>query len=492
MPSFVSPSTGSPAAPPTGKFWRSYIFNYKEGSTPALRDDLAGVKTLWNCKKNSPEQNGALGRLGLWCNKIQAWGNTPSQRIPQPVWLYHQHAGTCSEHGWFANAAGRAALIPMALDEGARFDHKWNEFYERGWKDFEPINGWINRQANDYWEDPSKILNACFIWRGDGFIWGYTERYSPVCTLHVTVSDANGRPVDGAAVTIDCPGAPGPFCMMGWTTSAGFCSFLLADNIDYFSCAIQSSLGNKAAQNLITNSKAGICVSYAPKLSGALPQLKAEAVTISPDTGASQKIVYTINAATEIVYGKHTYSFGGYSVPCTFSDSRQSGKIDYFICDEENFAKYTNGNSFNAAVLKRDAIAIDSSFTFPSGKNWYAVLSNEGKAASSSVASITIQLLTKKSAAARRPAASSLSGIRLRKRVHGTAMVFSWLSPETAPAFLDLYDSRGRCVRSLSSHGESSGEYSIAWNCVDMPEGMYYYLLRASRQKTKGTIAIVH
>ena len=197
LPTYIDPASGSPMAPPTGKFWRNYLFNNADAGYSFLKDTLSGFRTLWNCKKDSLETNGALGQLSLWINTVLPWGSAHYPRLPQPVYLYHWHTGTCSEHGWFANGVARSALIPATLTVAYRNNHKFNEFWERSWMEWEPIDHFINHPET--YENWSSIGNfkALFNWRGDGYIWTITDRYTPVCTLMVHIGDVEGNPVDG-------------------------------------------------------------------------------------------------------------------------------------------------------------------------------------------------------------------------------------------------------------------------------------------------------
>ncbi|MCX7727612.1 MAG: hypothetical protein N2053_12280, partial [Chitinispirillaceae bacterium] len=401
------------------------------------------------------------------------------------VWLYHQHGGTCSEHGWFANAAGRCALIPMTLNEASRFDHKWNMFYERGWKDFEPINGWINRMANDYWEDPSKILNGCFMWRGDGFIWGNTEQFTPVCTLNVVVLDNNSKPVDGALAIVDCPGRPGPFCLAGWTNSKGIVSFLLGDNIEYFSCAIQSVIGNVSAKNTISNSKGGMSILYTPKITASLPQLKIK-VTSSPSNNnvALQKISYNIEAESEIVYGKHNYSFDNYSFSSTFSEIQKGGSIDFFVLDEENFLKYKEGKEAEALLFCKDTTKIKGEFS-PMMEKVYFVISNEERCVVSSIAYVSFKMYSESNASIFYKKELQINSMNRVKIINGKEMIFILPSTCRGEVKLEVFKSNGVVVyRSSEILRDSEGKIFFKWGNLNITSGVYFYRILGGEKVT--------
>lgn len=500
LPTYIGTTVPEPASPPNGKFWRTYLWDHKEEGYGALCDTMEGITVLWKNRINSPTENGAIGRLSQWCNVIMPWGGHPAYRWPQPVYLYHQHCGTCSEHGWFASAAARTVLIPATLTKAPRNDHKWNEFYAAGWIDWEPINGWINRRdepshADDYWSDPSKPpLSGCFNWRGDGFIWNTTERYSEVCTLSVSVTDASGSPVDGARITIDADGVPGNFLVAGWTGSDGFCRFLLGDAIDLFTGAVHSSRGNVTQTAVIRNSRAEEKYEWSPQLSGSVSELPVQSAEPDASTGDNRiKIIYSINARTELVYGKHEYSLFNHSFPCTFTDERTTGSVDYFICNEENFNRCRQGEQFRAAVIGRNTVVLDTFFMTPEESgNWYLVVSGDKKAVVTSVASVSI-VLQRYDAAAVRPD-SVFFGPKIPSfsvHAHNGFLHATCTLPEKERVSLQLYSAAGKQVAILYKGFIGTGSISRSFPTVGFPAGIYFCRLVSTRFSRAGTIVVI-
>jgi hypothetical protein len=480
IPAFISKNSPNPTTPSQGKFWRTYLWDHKESGYGALCDTMKGITFLWANKVNSVSENGALGRLSQWCNLIMPWGGGyPEYRWPQPVYLYNQHKGTCSEHGWFASAAARTALIPVTLTKAPRFDHKWNEFYDGRWIDWEPINGWIDRMnepshANDYWSDPSKgPLNGCFNWRGDGFIWGTTEHFSAVCTLDVNVSDSKGSPVDGARVTIDADGVPGNFLMAGWTGSDGFCRFLLGDDIPTFTADVQSSRGVKNKTAVITGSVAGKRYQWAPKLTGSAKELKIQARNTQSDNDTAVKITFSINARNEFVYGKHEYSLYDYSFPCTFTDARITGSVDLFICNGDNYEKYKNGEPFEVVMMKRRTTRIDSFITVADDNQiWYVVVSADEKANVTGIVDASLYLQKKKGTAivySHTPGHSNIMVTNDSRCIH-LKTCFSKQEHVT----LKMYNIIGEPVKTLFSGVLSAGPEEQTFLVNNVASGIYY------------------
>ncbi len=504
LPTYVMPDDPNPAAPPQGKFWRTYFLTNRSGNTGSILDSLKGVSFLWANKVNSIAENGALGRLSQWCNSVLPWGGgTPQYRWPQPVYIYNQHKGTCSEHGWFANAAARSALIPVTLTKAPRFDHKWNEFYCGGrWIDWEPINGWIARvdepsHADDYWADPAKPpLNGCFNWRGDGFIWGTTEHYSKVCTLSVSVADAAGFPVDGARITVDAEGVPGNFLMAGWTGSDGKCGFLLGDGVPYFTASVKSAAGDIAAVTVITNSVAGKRYDWPVRVAGTLPKVNAYQVDlpVEPEKDAAYRIEFSLDAGREIVYGRHEYSLYGYSFPCTFSDERSGGSVDFYICNRENFSACTSGAGFKAVVLKAYTAAADSFVTIPAGDGrWYAVVSADRKTTNTSIAKLSM-LLYRQNRSAVRPTVEERNDNQGIIKVDVKGSLLRCYFPQTARGRVKalLFDALGKPVAVLYEGAAEMSLPPVTFDLHSIHPGIYFFKLLYERQSFSSKIVVVN
>ena len=159
-PLYINPRTGNETSPPTGVFWRNYIFNYPDtvevtrisasGNdtilsgfvSPILREELVGECVLWDSKTDTSTDNGAIGIITNWIQDILVF-NSGSERPIQPVRIYHKHWGRCGEHADITAAAGRACLIPTNEPLTMCNDHTWNEWYDEEWHGWEPVNNYI-------------------------------------------------------------------------------------------------------------------------------------------------------------------------------------------------------------------------------------------------------------------------------------------------------------------------------------------------------------
>ncbi|MBN1601062.1 MAG: transglutaminase domain-containing protein [Chitinispirillaceae bacterium] len=498
LPAYINKNSPNPTSPSQGKFWRTYLWDYRESGYNALCDTMKGITFLWANKVNSVAENGALGRLSQWCNLIMPWGGGfPEYRWPQPVYLYHQHKGTCSEHGWFASAAARTVLIPVTLTKASRYDHKWNEFYDGGrWIDWEPINGWIDRMnepshANDYWADPSKgPLNGCFNWRGDGFIQGTTEHYTPVCTLDVNVKDSKGLPVDGARITIDADGAPGNFLLAGWTGSDGFCRFLLGDDIPVFTGEIQSRRGTKNKTSIIKGSVAGKRYLWDPILTGSSEKLKYQIVNQQIDNDKSVMITFSLDAQKEFVYGKNEYALFNHSFPCTFTDERKTGCIDLFICNSSNYEKYSRGELFEVVLMKKRIAKTDSFIAVPDDKQlWYVVVSSDEKANVTGIVDASVHLKRNRETAVAYSHQPIHSNISVSYEKHKIRLKTCFIKKQNLK--VKIFTTMGKPVKTLFCGLSGIGPQEQFFLIDNMASGVYYCRVESQALTTTFNLRIL-
>ena len=489
LPTYINPETGNPAPPPTGWFWRNYLFNHADSGYIPLRDWVSGCLTLWNGIQNSPD-NGALGVVTQWIQDVMTFITTPHH--DQPVRIYHLHRGTCSVHSYLTSGAARTVLIPTTVTAAYRYNHKWNEFWERRWIQWEPVNTWIDYYPYDHWGGGDNIP-GCFDWRGDGYIWTMVERYTPVCTLTVDVEDANSNPVDGARIAIDSPGFPGPRVTAGWTDCAGRFQVLLGDSVSYFTAQVSSSVGTYPTTTVITNSEAGEHYTWLCNLSGTIPQLQA-----SPDSVENPldwyKLEFRFNLPQELIYGVNPDDGG------CFSQTFSPGKLNFFICDQGNFSSYAAGDPFQAFQISEDVTSKDTILITPTDDQWYLVFSNEDRVVATEVLDLNVNLYKNLT-----PGISELAGHKSQVTSHelgqnfpnpfshSTQIAYSvWHMAEGNEAIshkplaisLKVYDLTGRLVRTLVDEEVEPGFHMALWDGQDssgrrVSSGIYFYRLTA-------------
>ena len=479
IPNYINPDTGNPASPPAGVFWRQFLMNHSDPGYTPLETYLDTCNVLWKCEQNTID-NGAVGAVTQWVQDVMTFQSYPHH--DQPVRIYRLHIGTCSVHSYLTSAAARASLIPATVNVMYSDNHKINEFWDRRWVAWEPVNTFVDNPGG--YENWGWHIASAFNWRGDSFIWDTTEKYTEVCTLSVNVVDNNGNPVDCARIKIYSSPCTGWGCTAGWTDYNGQKQFILGDDRTY-TAQVTSSIGNYPAsgmQTVITNSGPGIYYNWDVTLPGTMPVLD-----ISPDSPPANptddyRLVVNYELPNEILYG---INFDDYN---EFSKSSSPGHIDFFICDEDNFNNYMGSQSFEAFEINQNSTANYVDFVLPSSDSWYAVFSNEGKLTMTEELHVNIELYQN--------VPSDIPEDELKKLYPQLTLYPNYpnpFNPETHITYylsdageteLTIYNVTGQKVRNLVKGFQTDGEHSIIWNGTDdngnsVSSGIYFYKLKS-------------
>jgi hypothetical protein len=464
LPVYVDPATGAVADPPVGKFWRDFLFTHADSGYPVLKDVLDSCEVLWEGNVDS-RTNGAIGIITQWMLDVLDFGSGAERPI-QPVRIYRLHLGRCGEHADITAAAARAALIatnsPLAIPD----DHTWNEFYDGRWIHWEPVNTYVDSPW--HYEGWGKVFLGIFDWRGDDWVWTVTERYTPHCTLSVSVTDSLGYPVDGAQVVIARKLGTVSYSTATWasTDHNGFCRFLLGDETDVFA-RIESDLGSvppglfykKAAEATV----AGEHYLWEKSIANHRPQIPVEPASfpLTEDDGYRVRINWEV--ASQFCYGQNRLDGK------TFSDHYAGGAVEFFICNAANYAAYAASDSFYAFDIAEDAGSGDVVFTCPTFDNWYAVLSNEEHVVNTQVVRGTAELY-RRTAAQVADGGDALPGLRLsqnRPNPFDQVTRIGYSLARRGPVSLRVYDIGGRLVRTLVSDTREAGSYHARWDGRD-------------------------
>lgn len=399
FPTYINPvpcsSGGTPAAPPTGKFWREWLFygatnkygkcdtdwdGSHDDTCPILKDSLAGVSTLWSHLGNtSGPSNGAVGVVNEWIRRsLGPFGDVDGCRPVQPVNVYYHADGNCGEWADLTMAAGRAALIPTEVTGTQANDHVWNEFFDAQWGrwvQWEPVNNMIDSNYSGWWG--GKIA-ATHTYRGDGY--GHTERTSqhgPSATLEVTVYDANHYPVDGALVVLSTPYDPLPIvlmsCSQGHTNASGKIKFVLGDGRDYH-VYVSTAWGRYPASGstkVITSAVGGTAYAWSPpNFAGSVPRLSISADS-SPGTLDDYLLESEWTVAEGLVHGASLVSSS-----LTYTKDHP-GDVDAFVADETGWNQFIANQPFSAYSVSIDASSGAASFIPPEPVDYFVAWSNK-------------------------------------------------------------------------------------------------------------------
>ena len=492
-PDYINPGTGNPEAPPTGVFWRDFLMNYNDDGYPLLLHCLDTCSVLWKTQQNSLD-NGAVGALTKWILDVMTFQSYPHH--DQPVRIYRLHIGTCSVHSYLTAAAARAALIPAVVNVMYSNNHKINEFWDRHWIAWEPVNTFIDYPEG--YENWGWDVAAAFNWRGDSYIWDATEKYTEICTLNVNVTDNNGQPVDGARIKIYSSPCVSWGATAGWTNYNGGKQFLLGNNRT-FNAQVTSNIGNypqSGMETVITNSEAGQCYEWNVTLPGAIPILDVSSATIPDNPTDDYRIVLEYNLPEEILYGNN------FDDNNCFSQKDSPGHIDFFICDEENFNYYTVNERFQAFEINQNSLFDTVDFVLPSADSWYTVFSNDEKLYLTQELQVIAKLYQKSFGIMLEEEHRSLypefilyhnypnpfrekTVISYQLSVIGNPLI----TDDRSPITLSIYDLSGRLIRTLPLPSSPFSHHSsVIWDGTDsdnkpVSSGIYFYSLKVGDKK---------
>ena len=474
IPNYINPGTGNPANPPTGVFWRDFLINHNDFGYPLLRNCLDTCSVLWKCQQNTID-NGAVGALTKWVQDVMTFQSHTHH--DQPVWIYKLHVGTCSVHSYLTSAAARAALIPTVVNVMYSDNHKINEFWDRRWIAWEPVNTFIDYPEG--YENWGWNVASTFNWRGDSFILDATEKYTEVCTLNVNVTDNNGHPVDGARIKIYSSPCVSWGATAGWTDYNGQKQFLLGDDRTY-TAQVTSSIGNypqSGMETVISNSGAGFYYNWNVTLPGTVPVLDVSPDTLPSNPTDNYRIVLEYNLPREILYG---YNFDDNNC---FSEPNSPGHIDFFICDEENFNKYITDQGFQAFEIDQNSSGNTIDFVLPGSDSWYAVFSTESKLVLTQELQVTAKLYQKSNGVTQEE--ELFPGIVLYQNYpnpFSNSTTISFSLKEKGNVKLSVYNIKGQLVETLVDEEMNPGsDYKIIWDGKsgdkELANGIYFYKL---------------
>lgn len=423
---------GKPTAPPEGRFWREYFYGCdtdndgtidspcptffdekcdndhdgtKDGPCPVLRDMLREVHVLWEMKKDvvGPE-NGAIGQASDWVHRMLGkWGDKDGCRPITPMVVYYCQDGNCGEYQDMQTAAGRTALIPtISVHAAPACDHVWNEFYERRWIEWQAEDEQIDHpEGHDGWTGGNAGMRA---YRGDGLVnTDHTSQYTPSCQLVVTVTDANGYPVDGALVKV----ASEPATLLcdihsivvevsrGLTDENGQVTFALGDNnAEPIACRMYyvqaqtdwATYPSSGYALVIDHPQPDTTYYWSHQFTeGSVPRLSISPAADPPDPTIDNLMEVTFSVTDE-------YGFGDGYAWIKYREVMQPGNLDFFIADSSNYSLFTSDSAFEAFEIAIDSISGDISFIPPETDDWYAVWSNKAAHNFSQVVDANVRL----------------------------------------------------------------------------------------------------
>jgi hypothetical protein len=491
IPAYIDPSivesnsthSNNIAPPPEGKFWRNYLYNVQEETFPSLRDTLIECTTAFNRNGNAGD---AIKAIQWWINHTMSFTSN-SERPHQPVRIYRKHIGRCGEYADYTSAAARIALIPCTSILSASTDHTWNEFWEDGWVQWEPVNGYINIPLvyEDGW---GKVFGSVFEIRSDGLLTSVTDRYSTgLATITIAVLDSLNHPIDGARVILAIYEAGIKFDMIGFTGNDGLVVFPVGENRHYYA-RVESTVGicppvAGTYLSLVDNSVTGEQYSFQMVLNSPMPLPQITQIPVPQDNADDWRFAIEFNTPRHLIYGKVTWDDLTLNGSQPYNEVNVSGKVNLLMTDADNYMFYNVGQMGDAFNVQTDVTSGTAMFNIPNSFDWYAFLDNSSHVANAQL--VTGAMLYQHYGTANSDNFIPEAGIILYPNYPNpfkmeTSIRFNL--PKSAEAELSIYNIKGQKVKTLINAFQKSGLSSFSWDCKDdnakqVSNGIYYFRL---------------
>jgi len=380
IPNYISPdvieSNGSHdnnfAAPPTGVFWRNWLYNHNDEGYPKLKYYLQGCDVVWD--SNSLSSTNAVGATNLWISQSMVFTSN-TERPHQPVRIYRKHIGRCGEHADLRAAVLRIGLIPATSILTISTDHTWNEFWDESWIHYD--GGSVNNPLL-YENGWGKTHASVFEIRSDGVLTPVSDTYSEgSASLTIYVLDANGLPVDGARIVLgvwDTNQIRSD--TVGFTDKDGMYVFIVGENRSYYA-RMTSDIGDDPMGGgymfLVENVEDGADLTFQMNASGSMPVVEFNEIDPPIDDLDDYSIVVDYTAPEQVVSGRVVFddidnSYFYHCLPET--------NANFFMTDLVNYCNYSSHfpfDSFNCFAAANEGSA---EFDALSYDWWYAFFEN--------------------------------------------------------------------------------------------------------------------
>jgi len=484
LPAYIDPNTGFNTSPPDGVFWRSWFWTYADSGYAYYNEQWSDCEFLWDRTNTTTD---AIDVVNSWIDNVMNWG-AGSERPIQPVRIYALHCGNCGEYQDIRAAAGRLALIPTACTSNICEDHVWNEFWEREWIHWD--GGDINNPLL-YENGWGKVLSAVFNWRGDGYVWTVTDRYSAdICSLYVSVKDADDFPADGYRVKVYSDFYYGGTYYTTWgvTDENGMCSFALGDSKNYY-LRLEGGLGNYPASptgivTVIQNSLPDEVYTY----SYSFDSTKAVAWAPQqdyPNPLDEYRMEITYNVQFESIYGNFfTYAS---LVPVQFTQHSEDAWIDFAMVNQTNFAHFDTTGEVEGFNLVEGSNSGTIDFTLPTDETWYGLFLDRRALSSAPNVFLNIDVYRNTLSVSDLPDQNSPLTFALNEpypNPFNNETTISFTLPQNEYVELQVFNVSGGLVSTLAERTYPAGEHHLSWrsNATDA-SGIYLLKLNAANRQ---------
>jgi len=492
IPLYIDPSSGQNQPPPSGVFWRDYLFNHADPGYPLLREAMADCQVLYsNLWNNGTPANGAVGLVTQWINDVMDWG-AGAERPIQPVRIYTLHRGNCGEYSDITAAAARICLIPSKCSMAFTNDHTWNEFWGERWLSWEPVNNYVGDSLAYYgW---GHRFPAVFNYRGDCWTETVTERYTMgQADLNITVTDAWGTPVDGVEITLQSDAIWGGLyhCTSAITNCDGFATIKIGAERDIY-LRLDNPIGSYpstpgAVVMVVDNSVAGETYEWTHELS---------LVEIQPVLGAPDPPNPTDHYLMEIAFqipseiGRATIWTNS-----EFAKLMEPGLVDFAVMDAPNFEDFQAGEASYGFEIAQYHESGHISFTLPTDDAWYAVVSNTDRVVDAQCVTVSVNLYVdsefgvEPGSVAQKPDIFRLS--QNYPNPFNPSTTISFNLPQAGHASLSIYNLLGQEVVRLLDENRLAGLQTIRFDGSNLASGTYFYRIESGDFQAVKTMRLV-
>ncbi len=279
-------------------------------------------------------------------------------------------------------------------DEGMRGHDRDGDGWTLADGDCDDLDGGDHPDA----ADPGLAGNRLYIitsGRGDSYIG--TDRTVDYGTLHSTlefeVTDTDGVPVDGAVITLygtwEVYGYPEYWAWAGEITTDidGLASVLVGEYNPY-GYAITSPIGDEPGGNYL-NIGVEQTLPYEvyaipDSVPGEMPALAA-VTEIDPLDETELTLAYSFEVASYRTAGDGAYE-GSFLV------HHEGGRLDAFVVDPANYARFVDEEPFEAVAAEFAATDGGADLDLPVGDGWVLILSNRTTLASTMVGTVQVEV----------------------------------------------------------------------------------------------------
>ena len=499
MPTYINPNiietdfqgyhVNNIAAPPTGVFWRDYIYNHTEPIPdttglmfPILKDSVSVCDVIWDDTNTNNDQ--ALRAISKWVRDVMDF-TSKQERPHQPVRIYDLHIGRCGEHQDLTAAAARACLIPCRGIVAYSIDHVWNEFWDEGWWEWEPVNNAYRKQlAYITWGTMGTVAarQSC------GVVEPVTDVYNDYhnSVYKIYAYDASNKVIDGAKIKIYKNIIRDGqeyiiFDTYGVTDDNGLCSFVLGKNNKYY-LQLESSLGNNPPESnkviqFVNNSGEGQVITYHIKAPNSRNDFLFNNVSLPEDNNQDLALKVHFNyQGGAINWNLFINDVGGCSTYCNV-DTVEPVKL--YICDKDNYNKYVTGEMFNAYQIVDPSG--DLEFNVPAEKDWYVFFGNNDllsnfqkvKASFSLYRDPTVGIDDENLARSANVASNAYPN------PFSNIITIKYKIATPSNVRLSICNILGYEVAVLVNEFKDKGEYQSQFKAKNIPDGVYYYKIQS-------------